>query len=139
MLSFRNIIIVIFVTMVLEILFSMQPDHGYAQQDLPQIVKISSEADSAVVRNSEGRLQVIRAGDRIMPHGQVLAIFENRIALKNEKSETIFITIDNGTQTIQRAGKINKAAIAPRAHILASGDQQGERLNIGVGKVAGKK
>jgi len=139
MLSLRNFLIVIIMAMVLEILLSMQPDHGYAQQDILKVVKISSEADSAVVRNGKGRLQVIRTGDRIMPYGQVLAIFKNRIALKNEKAETIFINIENGKQTIQRVGKINKADTVMRTQISTTGDQQNGRRKSGVEKDAREK
>ena len=130
----RYFTVVMIMTMVLGSLLSMQPNHGYAQQDIPQIVKISSEADRAVVRSGEGRLRVVRPGDRIMPYGQVLAIFKNRIALKNEKAETIFITVDNGKQSIQRVGKVNKTDNVLRTQISTTVDQHHIRPKSGAEK-----
>ncbi len=132
MLSLRHFTIVLFMAMVLEVLLSMLPECGYAQQDIPEIVKISSEADRAVIRNDEGRLRVIRPGDRITPYGKVLAISKQRIVLKNEKAEIVIINIENGKQSIQRVGKINKAASVPRIQISTEDEKQYGRQKNGV-------
>lgn len=136
MLSLRGFTIVLLLAMVFETLSSMQPGLVQAQQDILQIVKISSEADSAVILDSKGQMRVIHPGDRIKPYGRVLAIFKDRIALKNKKSETIFINIANGQQTVQRVGKVNKTTTVMQTQISIADDPKKGPLKSGVSKDA---
>jgi hypothetical protein len=77
-----------------------------------QIVKISSQDQTAVVRMSARNLKMVRVGDRLGSLGTIQAISADWILLEGQGTEKIIVRFQDGVQTIEQIGNV-RAAPAP--------------------------
>lgn len=100
-----------------------------------KVLKIDPDEKAAVVKTSDGALKIIRQGDELEPHGQIISISTGCLVFRNNKAEKTILTLTNGKQTIQRTGKINTA---PRKSVVtittSTGTDKGAAHETGVEK-----
>lgn len=80
-----------------------------------KFLKISVPDQRAVVKNPQGKLQVIAVGDGIAGT-QVTEIADGRVVLTGKDGETVIVRVENGKQrieTIQRFGEQKPDLTAP--------------------------
>jgi len=74
-----------------------------------QVLKISPENERALIRDPEGRNQILKVGDRIGDHGKVVEIAEGRVVIEertDQGAETVIIRFEKGTQRVERIRKM---------------------------------
>lgn len=74
-----------------------------------QILKISPEDESAVIKAVGGTIQTLKVGDRIGDKGKVVEIVEGRIVIEERTGqgiETVIIRFADGKQRIERIRKV---------------------------------
>ena len=99
--------ITVLVILVPLLLIPAQPLRAQPQEDF-KVIKISPEDETAVVKNRNGDLDLIKVGDSLGEYGGVKGIGSGRIVLekKGERgSETTIIRVEDGEQRIERIRK----------------------------------
>lgn len=89
------------------------------------ILKISPEDESAVIKEKDGKTQILRVGDRIGLKGWVVEIVEGRVVIEERTDqgvETVIIRFERGKQRVERIRKIED-----RSPTLYSPSPGGER------------
>jgi hypothetical protein len=79
-----------------------------APLDKIQFIKIAAQDSRAVIRNADGKMQVIKPKDTIVENVTVKEIIPGRIILEETTAsgpETIIVRIDNGKTRIERLRK----------------------------------
>ncbi|MBI5485403.1 MAG: hypothetical protein HY888_13235 [Deltaproteobacteria bacterium] len=79
-----------------------------AQLDKIQFIKISPQDSKAVIRGTDGKMQVIKPGDTVVENVTVKEIIPGRIILeeKTEKGlETIIVRVDGVKTRIERLSR----------------------------------
>jgi hypothetical protein len=76
-----------------------------------QILRIVEQDEKAMTKLPDGRMHILKVGDRVGKKGKVIEIVEGRIVIeeKTDKgSETVIIRFENRKQRIERIRKIGE-------------------------------
>lgn len=87
--------------------YATEPGKG-AAIDTVQILKISPHDQRAVIKTTNGKMQVIKVGDAVGESGRVVEITEGRVVIEekvNDSSERVIIRLENGSQKVERFKK----------------------------------
>jgi hypothetical protein len=73
-----------------------------------QILKISSEDETALIKTPDGKIQVLKVGDPIGVQWKVVEIVEGRVVIEQKTehgTEMIIIRFDKGKQRVEKIRK----------------------------------
>jgi hypothetical protein len=76
-----------------------------APLDKIQFIKISTQDSKAVIRVTDGKMQVVKPGDTIAENTTIKEIIPGRIILEEKATngiETVIVRMDNGKTRIER-------------------------------------
>lgn len=76
--------------------------------DSIQLLKISVQDERAVIKTSDGKVQIIKVGDVIDDNGKVVEITAGRVVLEKKggnETETVIIRLEDGKQRVERIKK----------------------------------
>jgi hypothetical protein len=70
-----------------------------------QFLKTSPQDGSAVVKRADGKMDVVKVGDSLLPGAKVVDIGDNRVVLEEKTGEgpgTVIISLEDGKQSVRR-------------------------------------
>ncbi|MDA8140218.1 MAG: hypothetical protein M0036_16345 [Desulfobacteraceae bacterium] len=77
-----------------------------ASDDSVQIIKIADDAQSALIKQKNGKMKVVHVGDKIENFGTLQNITKDRVSMKTAQGEVVIISLQNGKPTVQRIQKL---------------------------------
>ncbi len=100
-------------TIIVTLISILLPITAWAEKPVPavesldqiKVIKISPDDMKAVVKNSKGKLVMLKPGDRIGKNGKITEIAKGRIVIEEQLKkgiETVIIRIKDGKQTVER-------------------------------------
>jgi hypothetical protein len=85
------------------------PVCGFAAHgDTIHVLKISPQDQRAVIKQTDGTIQVIKVGDLVGANGKIIEISAGRVVIEevsNNETEKIIIRLENGKQRVERLKK----------------------------------
>jgi hypothetical protein len=72
------------------------------------VLKISPQDQRAVIRQADGKMQIVKVGDAVGATGKIIEISEGRVVIEevsNNETERIIIRLENGKQRVERLKK----------------------------------
>jgi hypothetical protein len=106
-------VILVFVAVLL-----LTPLLGWSQEsgertpvDLIQVIRILPREEKALVKTSDGKLQIIKSGDVIGENNRVTEIAEARVVIEERTAtgiETVIIRVEDKSQRVERIRKIEE-------------------------------
>jgi len=103
--------VIIFLLVLVPFEISAEQDIDNMSVDDIKIIRISAQDEKAIIKCTDGKLQVLGVGDKIGTNAKVTEITRGRIVIEEltgRGRETVIIRVESGKQRVERMSKVVK-------------------------------
>ena len=115
----KKIVIIVFSALLIPLLAAAKDASKQLSVDSIQVLKIAGQDERAVIKAPDGKMQIIRIGDPIGDHANVIEISAGRVVIEEKKgneTEKVIVRLIEGKQMVERlkkTGELAPAMLAP--------------------------
>ncbi len=116
--------------MIIVCILLLMLGHVFASSnDSVQLLKISAQDQRAVIKTSDGKMQIIKPGDVVGDESKVLEITAGRVVFEEKRSndlEQVIVRLENGKQRVERIKKAGEKQA--QLYAVKSPQEQKEKI-----------